>query len=234
MPYKKIVLTAAALGLTTLAGRAAVVNEVATFGPLPIGSPSFTLPLNKFDPALGTLTSVKFTIDITTSGGSLAFDNEAGSPGSVTLGIGANVTATTGVSLITTATATASTTGSASILADNDGAADFAGTDSFTLAGGVATDSAFQLNTTANYLAQFTQSAPNHFFLNTISNSIFTNTSTSNVFGPTSAAGGMFSGKLTVAYTYNALPIPEAGTALFGIGLAFVAGFRRVRRQESR
>ena len=120
--------------LSPLAARAASIGFSDTFGPLAVPFPATALAtLSLFDPALGTLTMVTLAIDASTSGGSISWDNEALIATDVTLGIGAEVTAVGLAGL--TALAVPLQTGSAvGIDADNDGAADFVGTDSFAFA----------------------------------------------------------------------------------------------------
>ncbi|HYR59433.1 MAG TPA: choice-of-anchor E domain-containing protein [Chthoniobacteraceae bacterium] len=225
----------AACLLIASSARALVTTESATFGPVSIGSPSFDLTLHKFDPSLGTLTAVTFTLDAATTGSSLAFDNQGNSPGSVTLKVGANVKAMTGVSLITEATTTPiQAMGTGSVQPENDAGSDFGPTDGFRISGGTGSGSAFQAQNTAPYLMQFTASGPGHTYVTHITNSIFTNMSTTaGVFGLTDTTRGTFSGKVTVAYTYSPVLIPEASGALWGACLALFAGLLRVRTRHA-
>jgi hypothetical protein len=231
--FFKTTLSAFAAGsLLAVAAQGAIVTETASFGPVAIGTPSFTLPIQKFDPALGNLVSVNFALSTTTTGNSLTFDNESGVSGTVNLQIGANVTAKTGVSLITTVTAQPLKSGSGGVAADNDGAADFLGTDSFTISGGGSASNAV-LNTTSNYLTQFTQQGFPHTYLVTISNSPLTSVSTSGIVGPTSAASGTFSGTVNVTYTYALAPVPEAGGLFWGLSLCGIVAVLRPRVRRS-
>ena len=70
-------------------------------------------------------------------------------------------------------------------------------------------------------------------FLVTIANSLFSTATTSGLFGPTSANAGSFYGKVTVAYNYLLVPVPEAGTAFWGMCLGVFAATRRTRTRRS-
>ena len=82
----------------------------------------------------------ELTLDAETSAGSIAWDNEAAVPTDVTLGIGAEVTAV-GLAGITAVAVPLQTDSAVGIDADNDGAADFVGTDAFSVVGGTGSDS---------------------------------------------------------------------------------------------
>lgn len=234
MKFQNILAGAATLMLTTAASQAVLLEQTATFTNVPIASPSFDIALNKFNPALGTLISVEFKLEISTQGSSLTFDNEATVPGSVTLNLGAEVKAKTGVALITELMVNPMTSGTGAVTADNDPfPPNFSGTDSFSISSGVLSDSASILRNTAPFLAQFTATGSPHTFLTTISNRRDDSSSTSGIFGETSSVGGTFTGKLTVIYNYNALPIPEPGSAIWGLAIGLVAGVRRVRRRNA-
>lgn len=234
MKSKHLLSGISAFALLTAASHAVVLVESATFTNVPLASPAFDLTLNKFNGALGTLVSVEFKLEVTTQGSSLTFDNEATVGGSVTLNLGAEVKAKTGIALITEVMVNPMKTGMGTVLADNDPfPPDFMGTDSFTISSGVLSDSASILRTTAPYLAQFTAMGVPHTFLTTISNKRDDSFTTSGIFGETSAQGGTFSGKLSVIYNYNALPIPEPGSAIWGLAIGLFGGFRRVRARRS-
>lgn len=220
-----------ALGMTGSL-QAAITTESSTFTNVPIASPAFLITLNKFNPALGTLTSVEFKLEVTTSGSSLSFDNEATVAGTVTLNLGAQVKATTGSPLTTVAMVNPATSGTGSVTADDDGLSDFAGLDSFGISSGVLSDSDSVLRTTAPYLAQFTAAGMDTTFDTSITNTRSDSYSTSGIFGNTSSQGGIFSGKLSVIYTYDPLPIPEGSSALFGACLGGMAGVRRLRLRK--
>ena len=80
------------------------------------------------------------TLDANISVGMIAWDNEARVATDVTLGVGAVVTAVglTGITMVAVPLFTGSASG---IAADNDAAADFVGTDSFSVVGGSASAS---------------------------------------------------------------------------------------------
>ena len=218
----------AALVLFGVAAHGAIVTDSATFGPLPPGVPSFTVSLDKFDPTLGTLQSVTLVLDLRTAGSSFTFDNETASPGPVTLTFAVTSSATTGGPAVLSVNTTVSKSGSGMVAADElgDGSGDFAGPDSFTLSGvGMANN--FTTQSGPGFLTQYTATVPGETFLVTIGNSNMTTTAA--MFGNTSIAGGTFAGAVTVGYTYLLVPIPEAGTALWGACLAVASAFRRTR-----
>ena len=90
--------------------------------------------------AVPTLTKVTLTLDASTSGGTIAWDNEALVQTDVILGIGAEVT-TVGLAGITAVAVPLQTGSALGIAADNDDPFDFAGTDSFSVVGGSGSDS---------------------------------------------------------------------------------------------
>ena len=130
-----------ALLLCTTGANADTINFEGTYGPLAVPFPASPLAtLSLFDPALGTLTKVTLTLDANISVGMIAWDNEALVATDVTLGVGAVVTAVglTGITMVAVPLFTGSASG---IAADNDAAADFVGTDSFSVVGGSASAS---------------------------------------------------------------------------------------------
>jgi hypothetical protein len=224
---KQILSGIAGFAFTALAAHGAIVTETVTFGPTAIGAPSFTVPLHKFNGLLGTLNSIKFELEVTDTA-TMKFDNESNSPGTVSLQVGTTVQSSVGTLLLSQISVSPTKSGSGSVLADNDGAPDFLGTDSFSISGG-ATATNSLLRNTAPYIAQL--EAPNGTFTYpvTITNSAISNASTSGILGTTNASG-TFSGKVTVIYTYNTLAaVPEAGTVFFGASLAMLLAFRRQR-----
>jgi hypothetical protein len=195
------------------------------FGVTPVGTPSFNVTLPKFDPALGTLLSVALTLDTTTAGGSLSFDNEAVVGGTVELEFKISITASAGAGPVLSVATTPIASGTSSVTGDADALPDFGGGDAFSITGG-GTNSASTSQTLPSFLTQFTGAGET--FLAVIANTINTKANTAGMFGPTLPNGGTFLGTVTVAYTYLT-PIPEAGTALWGACLASMVAFRRPR-----
>ncbi len=105
-------------------------------GSVAISSPTIA-SLSKFDPALGALNQV--TIDLTVRASNIiqvignTFDSEDGSAGTVQITIGTSVNAV-GPSMADLTADSAETSTVGAVGADNDGAADFVGTDSFAFA----------------------------------------------------------------------------------------------------
>lgn len=218
----------AAFAFLAATSHGAIILDSETFGPLPPGTPAFTVALDKFNPALGTLQSVTLVLDVRTAGSSFTFDNETASSGSVTLTFAVTGSATTGGPSVLSVNTTVSKTGSGTVAADEaaDGSGDFAGPDSFSLSG-VGKANNFTTQTAPAFLSQYTATVPGETFLVSIANSNMT--STSAMFGNTSIVGGTFSGAVTVGYTYLLVPVPEAGTALWGACVAALSAFRRSR-----
>lgn len=225
---KYALIAGALLASFPVALQAATTSDSDTFTSISIGAPSFTIMLDKFDPLLGQITKVTLTLNVNTSGSTMSFDNEAGSSGTVTLGVGTSVTATPDYLSQLTLNA-AQSGGPTAVAADNDGAPDFVGTDSFTISGGIGSGSDNDMSTLASILSSFVAqiSPPDPQFATVISNSIFTSTSTSGIFGPISTSPGTFSGDLTVVYEYTPTPEPTS-TLLLGSAGALMA-FRRRR-----
>jgi len=200
---------------------AATIDYSDTFGPSAVpfpAAPLATLPL--FDPALGTLTKVTLTLDAETSGGTIAWDNEALITTDITLGIGAEVTAV-GLAAVTAVAMPLQTDSATGIDADNDGAADFIGTDAFAVLGGTGSDSDSDELTSG-----FGTYVGVGSFDVTISSSVETFLSTTGGFGPIDSVPGVTEGAVTVTYEYT--PIPEPGSALLlAPGLAALAWRRK-------
>ncbi len=209
--------------LCTSTASATTISFADTFGPVAVPFPSAPLvTLSLFDPALGTLTKVTLTLDANTSGGSIAWDNEAPFETDVTLGIGAEVTAVglAGITLVAVPLQIGSAVG---IAADNDGPADFVGTDSFSVVGGSGSDSD---------MAMLTMGFGAYVGLGTfdvvVSAIVETFLSTTGGFGPIAPVPGSTDGTVTV--TYEFIPIPEPATVfLVTSGFAALA-VRRKRR----
>jgi hypothetical protein len=219
---KGLIITAMAVGMAS-AAHAATVSYNANWGPqsIPTASgPAASLPL--FDPSLGVLTQVTITLNADTEAGSIIWDNESDIVTDVTLGVGATVTATAPGALTLTAVPlqSNSTTG---VAADNDGAADFAGADSFTVAGGSGSDSDTDSLTgvaVAPYIGV------GNFNVN-IGSVLATSVITSGGFGPTSVVNGTTDGTVEVTYEYT--PIPEPAS----LGLLAAGGLMMLRRRRA-
>ncbi len=219
-----------------ISSQGAVITDTVTFGSRSSGAPAFTLALDKFDPSLGTLTSVTLVLEATTCGTTFIFDNESSGSGTVTLQIGSTVTATTLLGISTTVEAKPMLTGTGTVKKDSsrDGQGDFLGKDSFKISGGAsASNSTTEIET--GILSQFNAGAPGETFLVSIANSLFKDASTAGLCGPTSACAGSFAGRFTVAYSYTHLlvPIPEAGTAFWGLCFGLFAASRRPRARRA-
>ena len=140
------------------------------------------------------------------------------------LAIGAEVTITTtfGDSVVSVPLQTGSMLG---VAADNDGAADFIGTDSFTVVGGVGSDSNSAVLTAALDLANYTGLGTFGIDVAAIVTNLL---STTGGYGPIQQTPGSTDGTVTVTYTFNAVPEPTTGLLLV-VGLAAGAATRRRR-----
>lgn len=200
---------------------AATISYDDTFGPTAVPFPAAPLAtLSLFDPALGTLTKVTLTLDANASGGTIAWDNEALISTDITLGIGAEVTAVglAGVAAVAVPLQLDSAVG---IDADNDGAADFLGTDAFAVVGGTGSDSDSDvlLAGLGPYIGVGT-------FDVEITAIVETYLSTTGGFGPIDPFPGVTDGTVTVTYEFT--PVPEPSTALLlTVGLVVIATRRR-------
>jgi hypothetical protein len=204
--------------------QAATISDSDTYGPTGVPeAPAPLATLGQFDPALGTLLSVELTLDADAFAGSIDWDNEAGIPTDITLGIGAEVTAVglAGLSVIAIPLQLGSASG---IAADNDGAADFVGTDSFSVSGGLGSDS--QSNTLFGGFGAYIGLGT---FDTTIGSVVQNFLSTTGGFGPIQQTPGQTSGTVTVTYTYT--PVPEPGTATL-LGMSLVGLGLRGRRNR--
>ncbi len=214
-----------ALLISASTAQATTISFNNAFGPVAVPLASTALaPLSLFDPALGTLTEVKLTLDADAFAGSIAWDNEANIPTDVTLGIGAEVTITTifGDSVVAVPLQLGSALG---IAADNDAAADFVGTDSFSVDGGIGNDDFDEVLTAALDLANYTGVGT---FGVDVEAAVENFLSTTGGVGPIMQTPGQTEGTVTV--TYEFIPIPEPSTALLlASGLVALAAGRRRR-----
>ncbi len=197
--------------MTTAAAPAATQSHFSDFGPLAVTNGT-QVDLSQFDPAKGALTKITITLDASTSGGTIAWDNEAGIASTIQLGIGAEVTAAGPSAFSVVAKPLQLDNGN--VDADNDGAADFIGTDSFSVVGGVGNDSMsierFNPGDFAPYigLGQVTID---------ITSQVETFVSTGGGFGPIDPVAGNYSGRVTIEYEFTSVPGP-ATIALLAIG----------------
>ena len=203
-----------ALALTAGAAQAAFIEYTVPYGPNAVPDAGTNIAVQQFDETtFGTLLKVTLTLDATAQAGSITWDNESGVVTDVTLGIGGDVTAKAPSALTLVAVPLQTGTG-LNIAADNDGAADFIGTDSYTLTGGVGTDSDQKEITNA---ALFTPYKGVGTFNVTISSILKQSIVTTGGIGVTQPTAGTTSGDVTVRYDY----VPEPATiALLAVGAA--------------
>ena len=121
----------------TAASQAAFIPYDVNYGTSVPGTQTVQLP--KYNGS-DTLIGVQLILESFAYAGSIVWDNESDTPTNVTLGIGANVTAT-GPDLTTLVAVPMTQGNDPSVDADNDGTVDFVGADSFFLAGGTSSDS---------------------------------------------------------------------------------------------
>lgn len=221
MKYRLAMVAVIAFASTA---NAAMISYNANYGPEPASSANHvvaSLPL--FDPALGTLTKVTLTVDSTASAGSIAWDNEAQVSTDITLGIGATVTVSA-QSLLTAVPVPLQTGSALGVDADNDAAADFIGTDAFSVIGGTGMDTDMDMSTAPATLLAFTGLGT---FDAELMSGVETFLSTSGGFGPIDPIPGETSGLITVTYEYN--PVPEPATAAM---LVCFGGLTLLRRRR--
>lgn len=218
-------IAALAAALVASPAFAAMESYDLNYGPISVNTANGVIgQLPLFDTQGGTrqLTKVTLTLMSNTSSGTIAWDNEAeGNSSEVTLGIGAEVTAS--AQGLLGATAIPLQTGTTTVDADNDGAADFIGTDAFTVTGGSGTDSDMDMSTAPATLTAFEFDGAGTFDVS-LGSTIETFLSTSGGFGPIDPIPGITDGKVTVTYEY----IPSPATAAL-LGLGGLAATRRRR-----
>ena len=182
-----------------------------------VHSSSVVGSLQKFNSALGTLTSVRLTLDSTTYAGSLTWDNESDVVTDVTLEIGAEVTASTLGGLLVTTAVPLQSGSQNGVLADSDAAPDYVGGDSFGIIGNTGSDIKYTESSSASVLTAFTASGVEYFdaYLGSV---LKKTVSTTGGYGADIYTAGQTDGIITVTYTYD--PIPEPATiAILGLGL---------------
>lgn len=220
-----LLVAAFSVAVGAAGANASTISFNNAFGPVGVPLALTPLaPLSLFDPSLGTLTQVELSLDADAFSGSIAWDNEAAIPTDVTLGIGAQVTITTtfGNSVIAVPLQLGSALG---VAADNDGAADFVGTDSFSVVGGTGNDTDSAFLTAAIDLANYTGLGTFGIDVEALVQNFL---STTGGFGPIQQTAGVTSGTVSVTYTFTAVPEPSTAL-LFGGGLIAMAAGRRRR-----
>ena len=213
----------AALLICASTAQATTISFNDSYGPVAVPvAPAVLANLPQFDPALGTLTQVTLTLDADAFAGSIDWDNEAAIPTDVTLGIGAQVTAV-GLAGITAIAVPLQLGSAIGVAADNDGAPDFVGTDSFSVIGGIGND--VDADTLVAGLGPYIGIGT---FGVTVSAVVQNFLSTTGGFGPIQQTPGSTDGLVTVTYEYT--PIPEPGTGLLVMAgmLGLAIGRRRV------
>ncbi|MEM1166511.1 MAG: choice-of-anchor E domain-containing protein [Planctomycetota bacterium] len=228
----KLISAAAIAALAGSASASLIVDgnmafDTLDFTNVDVGSAAFVVgQLQKFDESLGPLLRVTLTLDATVFDGSITHDNEGGNPSEVTLGIGAEVQATAmGAPAATALVAIPVVEETAMVDADNDGDADFVGSDSFTIDGGEASDSDTKDSIDDSFPVDFFIAAPgDDTFDVELDPRVFTFLSTDGGFGPIDPNPGLTSGTVTVKYTF----VPSPGAT----GLVTIAGLVALRRRR--
>jgi hypothetical protein len=210
-----------ALVVAVPAASADIISNSATFGPREVAFSGLTRDLQKFDPTLGVLEKVTLTLNASAYAGTISWDNEATIASDVDLGIGAELTATSMANLVVVALPLQE--GSASVAADNDGAADFIGTDAFAVTGGSGSDSDFDETILPADLLAFT--GPGTFQVE-ISSQANTYLASNGGFGPIDPVPGMTDGSVMVTYEYST-PEPTTMVLLAVGGMGVLARKRR-------
>ncbi|HUU90198.1 MAG TPA: choice-of-anchor E domain-containing protein, partial [Phycisphaerae bacterium] len=195
-----------ALALTAGAAQAAFIEYTVPYGPNAVPDAGTNIAVQQFDETtFGTLLKVTLTLDATAQAGSLTWDNESGVVTDVTLGIGGEITAAAPSALTLVAVPLQTGTG-LNIAADDDGSPpDYAGADSYTLTGGVGTDSDQKEITDALLFAPYKGIGT---FNVAVSSILKTSIVTTGGIGLTQPTAGTTSGLVTVRYDY----VPEPAT----------------------
>ena len=205
--------------------KAATISFADAYPPLAVPFPASPLAtLSQFDPALGTLTKVTLTLDADTSGGTIAWDNESGLTTDVTLGIGATVTAV-GLVGVTAVAIPLQIDSALGVDADNDGAADFVGTDSFSVTSGSGSDSDMDMLVAG--LGPYIGPSTFEVMVSAVLESFL---QTTGGFGPLQTTPGVTDGTLTVTYQFTPIPEPSTFTLAALALLALLAHGHRRRR----
>jgi hypothetical protein len=225
MTKKLFLFFAAALVVFVGATSASTITQTKTFSGIP--SMSGILNFNKFNPASGTLTSVQFTLNLNTSGGTLILDNDSALPASGNFEFGANGSiSTSDVPLFTNSfgpvpgTVTAYHNGSFNLTANTgDGPGDYDPTppDGMQYIGVAETGSANGF-IGSNYVANYSGTGTYNI------NYSITQWLTYGGFGGIEYAVSPVSanGDVTVVYNYNAVPEPATITLLCTGALAML------------
>ncbi len=212
------------LVLAAAPAAAGTISYNANYGPTGVPDAGTTVSLNQFDEATyGTLVKITLTLDGTASAGSITWDNESGVVTDVTLGIGGEVTAVA-PSALTLVVVPLQLGNGFNIVADDDGyPPDFAGADSFTVAGGTGTDSDSSVLTNAALFAPYKGTGT---FDVDISSIVRTLVMTTGGTGETQPTAGVTSGVVTVTYEF----VPEPAT----MALLLAGGLGALLRRKSR
>lgn len=217
-------LAFACVATTPDSARADMISFQQDYGPEAAASlPHVVASLPLFDPNLGFLTKVTVELESAATGGSIAWDNEAGITSDVTLGIGAEVTVSM-AGLFTLVAVPLQMDSAEDIAADEaaDGVGDFLGADSFAITGGIGNDSDMDMSTDPLVLAAFTGIGSFDAILNSL---VKTFLSTDGGYGPINPIPGVTDGTVKVTYEYI---VPEPASA----SLLLLGGMILLRRRN--
>ena len=223
---KPLRILALAASLTGFSSGATIV-QTKSFSFIPDGSAPLTF--NQFNSALGTLTSITITTNVTKSGGSLFVDNESATPASGNITQSVTITLTGSVALVDAALSPIGVVAATTSYTANVGADDGDGAEVQTTGSDYDGTS---FGPTSNSQTKNVSGAGFGGYTGTGTYVI----DADGVQGfNTSAIGGAavaidpatVSGDVTITYTYEA--IPEPSSAVLG-GLGLLALLRRRRR----